>query len=108
MNDLVQSAASKTFEPLSLQTAPIITFGYVMQVIFSLIIVLGLIYLASKYLLPRLQVTPKGKFMEVLERIGLEPHVTAYLLKARGKEYLVVVSNKDIVKLDSFEEGEKK
>lgn len=95
-----------TIEALTLNKTPIVTFGYIMQVAISLLVVLGLIYLTSKYLLPRLQVNPKGKLLEVLDRVGLEPQVTAYVLKFKKNLYVVGVSNKNVSLIDKLKEGE--
>jgi hypothetical protein len=66
--------------------------------------VIGLIYVTSKYLLPKLQVKTQGKIVEVLERVGLEPQVTAYVLRIKRSCWLVVVSNKQVTKIDKIEE----
>lgn len=95
-----------TYEALSLNKTPIVTFGYIVQVTISLLVVLGLIYLTSRYLLPRLQVNPKGKLLEVLDRVGLEPQVTAYVLKFKKNLYVVGVSNKNVSLIDKLKEGE--
>ena len=95
-----------TYEALTLNKTPIVTFGYIVQVAISLAIVLGLIYLTSRFLLPRLQVNPKGKLLEVLDRVGLEPQVTAYVLKFKKNIYVVGVSNKNVSLLDKLKEGE--
>jgi flagellar biogenesis protein FliO len=95
-----------TYEALSLNKTPVVTFGYIVQVTISLLVVLGLIYLTSRYLLPRLQVNPKGKLLEVLDRVGLEPQVTAYVLKFKKNLYVVGVSNKNVSLLDKLKEGE--
>jgi len=95
-----------TYEALVLQKTPIVTFGYVMQIIISLLIVIGLIYLSAKYLLPRLQVAPQGKLIHVTDRLGLEPQVTIYTVKVASQTYLIAVSNKNTALLDKFKEGE--
>lgn len=95
-----------TYEALALQKSPIFTFGYIMQVILSLLVVLGLIYLMAKYVLPKLSITPQGKNISVLDRVGLEPQVTAYTLKVGSFIYLIVSSNKNATLLDKFKEGE--
>lgn len=97
---------SLTYEALTLNKTPVVTFGYIIQVAISLAVVLGLIYLTSRYLLPRLQVNPKGKILEVLDRVGLEPQVTAYILKFKKTIYVVGVSNKNISLIDKLKEGE--
>jgi flagellar biogenesis protein FliO len=98
-----------TPEAVSTLRSPLITFGYVLQLIISLAIVLGLIYFASKYILPKLQIPSSGKLIEIVDRIGLEPQVSAYIIAAQGKSYLIVVSAKNVALIDeikTFESGE--
>ena len=95
-----------TYEALVLQKTPIVTFGYIMQVIISLAIVIGLIYLCAKYLLPRLQVAPQGKLIHITDRLGIEPQVTVYTIKVGSQVYLIAVSGKTTTLLDKFKEGE--
>ncbi|MBI5701208.1 hypothetical protein HZC34_05125 [Candidatus Saganbacteria bacterium] len=95
-----------TYEALVLQKTPIVTFGYIMQVILSLLIVVGLIYLTAKYILPKLQVSTQGKTIQILDRTGLEPQVTAYTIKVGSFNYLIVVSSKSATLIDKFREGE--
>ena len=80
-----------------------ITFGYIIQLLFSLAVVFGLIYIGSKYFLPKLQMPSKSRQIEVVDRIGLEPQVTSYIIKAQGSSYLIVVSNKNICRIDKLE-----
>jgi flagellar biogenesis protein FliO len=89
-----------TPEALALKTSPIITLGYFLQVLFSLAIVLGIIYVIAKYLLPKLKITPRGKIIQMVDRIMLEPQVSAYILKVGKKAWLVVTSNKQAQKID--------
>jgi flagellar biogenesis protein FliO len=93
-----------TSEAITLQTAPIITFSYIMQVIFSLLIVLTFIYLISKFLLPRLKESSSGKLIKVLDRIYMEPQVAAYVLKVGKTAWLVGVSNKHFTRIDKLDE----
>ena len=86
-----------------MSSAPIITVGYIMQVLISLAIVVALIYVSAKFLLPKLKVTTTGKFIEVMDRVFLEPQVTAYILKVRKSAWLVVTSNKQVAKIDKVE-----
>lgn len=95
-----------TYEALALQKTPIVTFGYMIQVLLSLAVVLGLIYLMAKYVLPRLHVQGLSKTIKIIDRIGIEPQVTAYHLKAGNFIYFVLVSNKNATLLDKFKEGE--
>ena len=90
---------------LHLQSSPLITFGYILQIIFSLAIVFGLMWLTSKYLLPRFVPGSKGKLIEVSDRLMLEPGVSAYVLKVKGQSWLVAVSNKNVVKIGKIDEG---
>jgi flagellar protein FliO/FliZ len=95
-----------TYEALVLEKTPVVTFGYIVQVALSLAIVLGLIYLISRFLLPRLQMTGKSRLVEVLDRIGLEPQVTAYVIKFNKNIYLVACGQKGVALLDKFKEGD--
>ncbi len=95
-----------TYEALALQKTPIVTFGYIMQVIISLLIVLGLIYLTAKYILPKLQVASIGKNIKIIDRIGLEPQVTVYTIKIGSLSYVIAVSSKNTTLIDKFKEGE--
>ena len=92
-------------EALTLQPVPIITFGYIMQVFISLLIVLAFIYLIAKYLLPKMKMASTGKFIKIIDVAYLEPQVAAYILKAGKNSWLVAVSNKNIVKIDKIEES---
>jgi len=85
--------------------SPLVTIGYVFQLIISLAIVIGLIYFSAKYLFPRLQLPSQGKFIQILDRIGLEPQVSAYIISANDKSYLIVVSNKGVTLIDKLESG---
>lgn len=92
-----------TPEAFYFQSAPIMTFGYVMQVIISLLVVLGFIWLSAKYLLPKLKVSDSGKLIKILDRAYLEPQVTAFLLRVGDKAWLVGISNKNIALIDKIE-----
>lgn len=93
-----------TSEALSLQTTPIVTFGYIMQVLISLLMVLALIYLSAKYLLPRLKVERTGKLIKILDRVYLEPQVSAYIIKAGKGAWLIAASNKNISRIDRIDD----
>ncbi|MFA6170694.1 MAG: flagellar biosynthetic protein FliO [Candidatus Margulisiibacteriota bacterium] len=92
-----------TVEPLVLHSSPIVTIGYVMQVFLSLGIVIAIIYVTAKFVLPRFKISTPGTMIKVLDRVILEPQVTAYVLKAGEKSYLIVISNKQIEKIDTIE-----
>ena len=93
-----------TPEALVLQTSPIIGVAYIMQVIFSLAVVLAIIYTLARYLLPRLKVQAPGRIIQMIDRIFLEPQVCAYVLKVGKKAWLIVTSNKQVAKIDEIGE----
>ena len=93
-----------TKEALALQSSPIITVSYVMQVLFSLAIVLAFIYVIAKFLLPRLKLTAPGRIIQVVDRLMLEPQVSAYILKVGKNAWLVVTSSKSVTRIDKIEE----
>ncbi len=95
-----------TYEAIALQKSPIVTFGYIMQILISLVIVIGLIYLIAKYIFPKLQVSSLGKNMKVIDRVGLEPQVTIYTVKIGSYSYVIAVSSKNTTLIDKFREGE--
>jgi len=83
----------------------LITIGYIFQLILSLAIVIGLIFFAAKYLFPKIQLPSQGKLIEIVDRIGLEPQVSAYIITAYGRTYLIAVSNKGVTLVDKLESG---
>ncbi|OGC11168.1 hypothetical protein A3K48_01395 [candidate division WOR-1 bacterium RIFOXYA12_FULL_52_29] len=86
-----------------MNSSPIITLGYVIQVFLSLGIVIAIMLVAARYILPRFKISAPGKMIEVLDRVILEPQVSAYVLKAGKKSWLVVISNKQIARIDEVE-----
>ena len=93
-----------TQEGIVLQSTPIITFGYIMQVFFSLLVVLALIYLLGKYVLPRLKTSTAGRLIKIIDRVYLEPQVSAYILKVGKSAWLIATSKQNIIKIDKIEE----
>lgn len=85
--------------------SPLVTIGYIFQLILSLAIVIGLIYFSAKYLFPKLQLPSQGKLIQIVDRIGLEPQVSAYIISANEKSYLIVVSQKCVTLIDKLESG---
>ena len=85
--------------------SPLITIGYIFQLIISLAIVIGLIFFSAKYLFPKLQLPSQGKSIQIIDRIGLEPQVSAYVISANNKQYLIAVSNKSVTLIDKLESG---
>jgi hypothetical protein len=43
--------------------------------------------------------------IQVLDRVGLEPQVSAYVLTSFGNTYLILVSNKSATLIDKIESG---
>lgn len=86
-------------------SSSVISFGYIIQLIFSLLVVFGFIYLAAKYILPRFQSGTKSSLIEIADRLTLEPQVTAYIIRAGGSSWLVIVSGKTVQKIDKIGEG---
>jgi len=85
--------------------SPLVTIGYIFQLILSLAIVIGLIYFSAKYLFPRIQLPSQGKLIQVVDRIGLEPQVSAYIISAYDKSYFIVVGQKSVTLIDKLESG---
>ncbi len=88
-----------TGEALALQSSPIVTMGYVVQTIFSLAIVVGLIYAIARFVLPKMRVSGNGRLIQVVDRVLIEPQVAAYIIKVGKKSWLVASSNKNIEKI---------
>lgn len=96
-----------TLESVALEHTPVITFGYVMQVFLSLLIIIAFIYVVAKFLLPKLKaVGVGGKFIQIVDRVYLEPQVSAYILKVGKTSWLIAVSNKQITRIDRLESDE--
>lgn len=93
-----------TSEALALQSSPVITAGYLVQVLLSLAIVVALIYVIAKFLLPRLNIQSSSRIIQVVDRVLLEPQVTAYILKIGKKAWLVVAGSKGVAKIDQVGE----
>jgi flagellar biogenesis protein FliO len=88
-----------TAEALVLQSSPIMTAGYVLQVIIALVIVVGLIYIIARFVLPKMRVSGTGRVIQVVDRVMIEPQVAAYILKVGKKSWLIAASNKNIEKI---------
>ena len=95
-----------TSEALPLKSPSVVTGAYLIQLFFSLIIVFGIMYLISKYILPKIKTTTKGKLIEVIDRVGLEPQVSAYILKVKDSSWLVVASNKNVSVISKLEQDQ--
>jgi len=88
-----------TSEALVLQSSPIVTAGYLLQVTVSLAIVVGLIYVIGRFLLPKLKAPGSSRLIQVLDRVMIEPQVAAYILKVGKKSWLVAAGGKNVVKI---------
>jgi len=101
----VDSAYFSTTESSAVSgSSSIISFGYIVQLIFSLLVVFGFIYLAAKYVFPKFQSGTKGKFIEIIDRLTIEPQVSSYIIKAGKSSWLIIVSGKTVAKIDKLEE----
>lgn len=100
-------AAEQTYltkeSPALLGSSSVISFAYIVQLLFSLLIVLGFIYICAKFLLPRLQPGTKGTYIRVVDKVVLEPQVAVYIVKVENSAWLVAVSNKLVTKIDKLE-----
>lgn len=82
-----------------------VSIGYVVQLLFSLAVVLGFLYITAKYLLPKLKTSNKSEHITLFDRLVVEPQVTLYIVRSAGKSWLLSVSNKNVTVIDKFEEG---
>ena len=89
-----------TTEALAFQQPAVLSAGAIFQGIVSLAIVLAVIWVIAKYLLQKLKIPSSSKIIQIVDRVYLEPQVTSYILKAGCDSWLVVVSNKQIAKID--------
>ena len=89
-----------TTEALVFKSSPIITFGYIIQIFFSLLIILALLYVGSRYILPKIKTANSGKYIQLLDRVYLEPQVSAHIIKVGPEAWLIGISNKNITKID--------
>ena len=96
-----------TKEAPTLKGSPILTIGYAFQVFISLLIVIGFIYIVARYLLPKLQMPSKGRLIQIVDRIGLEPQVSAYILKVKDKSWLIVAGKGSVEVVDKVDLKEK-
>jgi len=96
-----------TKEAPTLKGSPVLTLGYVFQVFISLLVVIGLIYVVARFLLPKLQMPSRGRLIQIVDRIGLEPQVSAYILKVKDKSWLIVTSKGSVEVVDKVDLEEK-
>lgn len=82
--------------------------SYLLQLFFSLIVTIGLIYLAARFFLPKLNLARGSEKIKIIARKALEPQVTAYLLGAYESEWLILVSHKNVVKIDKVDSFKEK
>ncbi len=82
-----------------------VSIGYVVQLLFSLAVVFGFLYITTKYLLPKLKTSNKSEHIILADRLVVEPQVTLYIIKAANNSWLISVSNKSVTVIDKFQEG---
>lgn len=92
-----------TIEAAYLKGSPIITISYLFQLFLSLLIVFGLMYVIAKYVLPKIKTSTSGEFIRVIDRVGLEPQVGAYIIKVKDSSWLVIISNKNVSVVSKLE-----
>jgi flagellar biogenesis protein FliO len=83
--------------------SPLDTVSYLFKLIVTLSIMIGFLYYAAKYILPKIQIPSQGKLIEIKDRIGLEPQVSVYIITVQGKDYLIAVSAKGVTLIDKLE-----
>jgi flagellar biogenesis protein FliO len=103
MFGIMLDTIATTPEAVATIKSPLLTMGYILQLIISLAIVVGLIYFSMRYVLPKIQLPANGKLIEIVDRIGLEPQVSAYIIATQGRSYLIVVSAKNVTLIDKLE-----
>ncbi|MFA5103978.1 MAG: hypothetical protein WC527_02230 [Candidatus Margulisiibacteriota bacterium] len=86
-------------------SSAVVSIGYVIQLFFSLLVVLGFLYVIAKYLLPKMKFSSKSEHIIIFDKLVAEPQVTLYIVKAAKKSWLISVSNKNVTLIDKFEEG---
>jgi len=91
-----------TNEAFSFQPTPIITFGYIMQLLFGLLVIFGMLYVTAKFFLPKLKLARSGQIIKIVERIYLEPQVSACLISIGKQNWLIGIGNKQITKIDKI------
>lgn len=73
-----------------------------LQVFFSLLLVLFLIYVSARYLLPRLSPLASNKrYVQIIEKVPLESQVTLYLVKVGSQTWLIGVGHKQVQLISS-------
>ncbi len=82
--------------------SPVISVGYIVQLVFSLAVVLGFLYVTAKYLLPKMQTGTKSRQIEIIDKLVIEPQVSSYIIKAGGNAYLIMVNSKATTLIDKI------
>jgi flagellar biogenesis protein FliO len=108
---LLLSGAANAADPAFFITAestagqsysPVISVGYIVQLIFSLAVVVGFLYVTAKYLLPKMQTGTKSKQIEITDKLVIEPQVSSYVIKAGGNSYFIIVNSKTTTLIDKL------
>jgi flagellar biogenesis protein FliO len=89
---------------LGLKTSPVISFGYVIQLIFSLLIVIGILYAGARFILPRFNLVGEKGLINILDRKFMDAQSTAYILAVGKKKWLIVIAKGQVARIDALEE----
>jgi len=93
-----------TEEALKLPASPGLGFGDVINMFFFLAVVLGIIYLSTKFLLPKMKLSGTGKLISILDRVPLEPNVSLYVIQIGTKKWFIGVGQKNITRIEQLDE----
>ncbi|MDB1928886.1 flagellar biosynthetic protein FliO [Clostridium tertium] len=78
----------------------------IIKLIFTLVVVLGLMYLVFKISGNRLNKINEGKYIKVLERVQISKDTSIVVLKIGKKGYIMSSSNNNTEKIDEISEEE--
>lgn len=78
----------------------------VSQIIFSLLFVIGIIYLIAYLMRNRILDQKDGRYIKVIERVYLSQKSSLALLNIRDKIILISISNNRVVKLENWDKEE--
>ncbi|GAA0107110.1 MULTISPECIES: flagellar biosynthetic protein FliO [Clostridium] len=78
----------------------------IIKLIFTLVVVLGLMYLVFKISGNRLNKINEGKYIKVLEKVQISKDTSIVVLKIGKKGYIMSSSNNNTEKIDEISEEE--
>lgn len=84
-------------------TSTVFSIGYIIQLLFSLLVVFGFLYVTAKYFLPKIKTNSKSEHITIVDKLSIEPQVSLYIVKAAKSSWLISVSNKSVALIDKFE-----